>query len=189
MIPRKFKKYITESELTEVENIVAIGENKTSAEIVPVVVLSSVPKDTAFIVISALFVMVGLLTRSPLWLLLIPTFYLINRSFANKMVQTRAETEFFINKLKHTQNATGVLVFMSLKEKRIVVLADSAISQFISPNDLNKIVDSGLEVMKNKGRISDALSIVISQVVELVTPLAPYVDGTNELPNHVILKD
>lgn len=104
-------------------------------------------------------------------------------------VDDRAQLEFYSSNIKSTRDSTGILIFVSMLERRAVVLADKSIADKFPPAKWNDIVNGLLERIK-KGSLADAFAWAIEQSGELVQPYFPVRAGdTNELENDLIIKE
>lgn len=100
-------------------------------------------------------------------------------------VVQRALQVFYEKGLHRTRDATGVLFFISLLERKVWILADQGIHQKISQEILNQHATSVAAGIK-EGRTAMALCQEIEQVGAILAqhfPVKP--DDTNELPNEV----
>lgn len=107
----------------------------------------------------------------------------------HRAVMTRAELEFYREGLNHTKGATGILLFLSLFEHEAVVLADRSIASKLKPDTWDEVVALILEGPKT-GHWKTKLEEAIQKCGALLAQHFPVQPGdTNELANHVILKD
>lgn len=107
-----------------------------------------------------------------------------------KRVHQRAISYFFETGLANTRDRTGILIFISYREKRIELLADSGINELISKNKWESIVNNLISEIK-RNKTGDGIVKAIHDCGELLSkhfPIKP--DDTNELPNDInILED
>lgn len=106
----------------------------------------------------------------------------------SQRVETRAAQAFYEKGLHKTREASGVLFFFSLFERKVWVIADQGIYQKITQAELQTYTRHILEGIKS-GMKTEALCTEISrfgQVLALHFPLRP--DDTNELSNQVIIE-
>lgn len=102
-------------------------------------------------------------------------------------VRLRAERAFFEHGLHKTREGTGVLILVSLLERRVQVLADRAIDERVPPGTWDQIV-RGLIDGINSGRATDALVAAIGRCGDLLAshfPARPG-DNPNELSDDLI---
>lgn len=211
-----FKKYINEEGMKEVEEAIIEVEKTTSAELVPVVVKSSsttnhVPGVLVLILSLLLFIFnihkyqevyFGIGNYAYIFYVLfvllgaviLSQFNYIKRILTPgidqlKQVEQRAIVEFYESNIKKTRDATGILFFVSLMEKRAVVLADEAISAQLPKETWDEVVGIMVSGVK-QGNLSRGISKAILASGRLLTPLFPIKpDDTNELSNKLVLKD
>jgi putative membrane protein len=104
-------------------------------------------------------------------------------------VAARARQVFFDRTVHHTENATGVLVFVSLYERRAAILADQQTLEALGQPALDTLRDE-LIVSLRAGAIPDALAATIRATGEKLAPALPQQqDDTNELPDALIVID
>jgi len=103
-----------------------------------------------------------------------------------QQVARQALIDFYQKGLYQTRDATGVLFFISLFERKVRVLADRGIYEKISQDTLQKHADQVARGIKS-GRAAEALCHEIRQVGAILAehfPRRP--DDTNELADEVI---
>ncbi len=106
-----------------------------------------------------------------------------------QQVNQRAELEFYELGVRHTRGQTGVLLFVSLMERRAVVLADRAIAERLDPDVWQELVDLMIAGVK-RGDLTDGIVRAIERCGELLAPHFPIEhDDTNELRDHLVVKD
>ncbi|XCN71063.1 MAG: hypothetical protein Q3M24_12100 [Candidatus Electrothrix aestuarii] len=103
-----------------------------------------------------------------------------------EMVREQAVQEFFKQGLYKTRDATGVLFFISLFERRVWVLADQGINEKISSESLQAYaadIASGIK----EGRAAEALCLQIRGVGKVLAEHFPVRDDDiNELSDQVM---
>lgn len=103
-------------------------------------------------------------------------------------VETRAHLEFYLQGLNRTKKHTGVLLFISLMERRAVVLADEAIAQKLPKDTWTQVCQLMLEGIK-RDQTGEGFANAIRKCGEHLTQHFPAsADNTNELSNQLILK-
>lgn len=108
----------------------------------------------------------------------------------------RAEFEFAKSDLRRTQRRTGVLIFVSIFERRAVVLADSAFAggdgrgwNEESQKVVDEVLSKMLEQMK-QGHMADAFTDAIRMLGEHLASVAPAkMENQDELSNRVRILD
>ncbi len=106
-----------------------------------------------------------------------------------EQVEKRALLEYYLNHVTQTEKKTGILIFISLMERKTVVLADESISEKLSPETWTGIVDIIVEGVKNK-KTAEGLIHAIANCGKILAEHVPTYSGNqNELANHLIIKD
>ena len=98
----------------------------------------------------------------------------------------RAEMAFLEEEVFRTRDRTGILLFLSLFEHRVVVIGDSGINQKVEPGQWDGIVKTVVEGIR-AGRPGEALAAAIRQCGELLERhgLAIRPDDRDELSNEL----
>jgi putative membrane protein len=96
----------------------------------------------------------------------------------------RAERAFLEEEVFRTRDRTGILVFLSLFEHRVVVLGDAGINKQVEQRHWDGIIQSIVAGIR-AGRPGEALVLAIRQCGELLERygVALQPDDTNELSN------
>jgi putative membrane protein len=201
-----------ETDRRAVQEAVAEAERRTVGEVLPVVVERSDPHPGAEWMAALVFVLVGssaLLAwmpwHHPTWVLLaqlllgglgfalarwLPDFkrHFVFEKRAGEVAQEQAFQEFFANGLHRTEAATGVLVFVSLFERRVVILADEGIDSKVDASFWADTDDRILEGIR-RGSLRDGLVAGIRRAGELLGEQFPWREGDrNEIPDRVIVR-
>lgn len=104
-------------------------------------------------------------------------------------VWLRAELEFHREGLGKTIDRTGILILLSVFERRAVVLADKGINEKLDKSVWQEVINSVVDGVK-KGQLADNLELAIKQCGNLLTKHFPIkADDTNELSNTVVVKE
>ena len=202
----------TEEDRRAVRAAVAAAEKRTVGEILPVVVERSDPHPGADWLAALCFVLVGsaLLAGWLPWdhplLLLLSQFAMgalgftlarllpdLKRQFifedrAGAVAEEQAFQEFYANGLHRTEAATGVLLFVSLLERRVVILADEGIDAQVDADFWAGTDDVILEHIR-RGSLRDGLVAGIHRTGERLAKLFPWEQGDrNEIPDRVIVR-
>jgi putative membrane protein len=116
---------------------------------------------------------------------------LLGADLVEQRVYERARRAFLENGLTRTQGRTGVLLFVALLERRVVVLGDEGIHRALEPGEsweeLVELAGAGLRA----GRPVDGLEAAIRRCGEILAhhfPASPE-RNTDELPNAVVIED
>ncbi len=105
-------------------------------------------------------------------------------------VRRRAAQAFLEEEVFRTRDRTGILLFLSLFERRVVVLADSGINARVQPEEWEELSD-GLAAGVRAGRPGQALVEAIDQCGDLLRQrgVAARGDDEDELRNELRLRD
>jgi len=205
----KVANYFTEAEIARIEAAVKAVEQRTSGEIVPVVVDAAYNYPRAEIQGGGLlalalaangswwlfdgslwvFLAIFLLGYWPCRLLLraCPPLLrlLIHPAEIDAEVAERAKTEFLDNGLHRTVDGTGILILICHFERRVQVLADHGIHHAVPPETWQRIADLVTAGIK-QGRTCEVLCEAIADCGDLLAErFPPRHDDTDELPNFI----
>lgn len=115
---------------------------------------------------------------------------LLPRSLVEERVAERARRTFAERGLSRTAGRTGILVLVTLLERRVVVLADEGIHRLLAPGESwDQVVALALEGLRS-GRAADGLEAAVrrcGQILAAHLPAPPR--NLNELPDAVVLED
>lgn len=93
-------------------------------------------------------------------------------------VRRRAEAAFYEHGLHKTREGTGILIMISLLERRVQVLADKAINEKVPPETWVHLVKDLIHAIK-EGRATEGLCRMIVQCGELLAQHFPARSGDN----------
>lgn len=113
-------------------------------------------------------------------------FWLVPAPIRTRRVHEHALRAFRIGAEQRTAGRTGILVYLSMRERRAEIVADVAISAKVDPAVWGEAMRVLVAELKH-GRIADGLVAAIDNVgaiLALHVPRAP--DDTNELPDRLI---
>jgi putative membrane protein len=206
---KKAEDLFTEAQKEQIRQAVSEAEARSSGEIVPMVIDQSGHYIQFPLTGSILFTFLVALVAAVLWpqisaaqLLLVEvmTFWicfkvierthrlwawLIPDSLMEKAVARRAEEAFYEHRLHETQDKTGVLIFLSLLEHQVYLMADAGIHKKVPPQVWESLVQRITAGMK-EGHPFEALHQAIAACGQLLAehfPKKP--DDTDELPNQL----
>lgn len=115
--------------------------------------------------------------------------FLISDAERSAQVSERALLEFYLNHVTKTEFKTGILIFVSLMERQTIVLGDEAISQKITKETWQEIVNMIIESIK-EDKTSVGLKNAIIRCGEILNQHFPSSSkNPNELENHLIIKE
>lgn len=193
-----------------IKEAVEKAESKTSGEIVPVVLDKSDFYPTAHF---RMALIVGILSslicyytydfEDPITLILVQIpgmmlgyflayFNTFKKLFTtkeemNEEVQQRALEIFHTHQVSMTKDRTGIMIFISLLEKEVKVLADCGINEKVEKDYWDKLVVNLISNIKI-GNITKGLVSAISQCGDSLQESFPIKkDDTNEISNEVIV--
>lgn len=210
------KRLLNESDLATVSQAVKEVELKTSGEIVPIVVRSSTSTSHVPLILGLLLLCIALVVdvaglfsedatlRGVSWAIeLILIFLLVRflsplatvqRWFTDnddlaRQVEMRAELEFFEHGLQKTTGSTGILIFVSLMERRAVILADKSISEKLPKDIWDKLLKELIDSIHEK-KFAQGLTSTVRKIGDLLAPHFPRSgNDVNELSNELIIKE
>jgi putative membrane protein len=115
---------------------------------------------------------------------------LLTEALLEHHVAERARAAFAEHGLTRTAGRTGVLLFVALLERRVVVLADEGIHQVLGPDESwQEVVELATAGLRSD-RAVEGLAAAIRRCGEILRahlPAAPR--HVNELPNAIVLED
>jgi len=201
-----------EDDRRAVREALAASESRTVGEILPVVVERSDPHPAgewrtamSFLLVGSSLWIAWLPWDHPVWLLMVQLalgaigFGLarvlpdLRRAFvfedrATAVAEEQAFQEFFAQGLHRTRHGTGVLLFVSLFERRVVVLADQGIASKVAPDFWVGVDTAVLEGIR-RGSLRDGLIEGIRRVGEILArDFPPPADDVNEIPDRVVVR-
>jgi putative membrane protein len=212
--------FFSAADLKEIEAAVNEAEAGTSGEIVPYAVSHSDHYEAAawkgatlgaFVGVvgaAAVHVLAGFWGGFSLAWLVLPAFvggavgfvaaalirplklWLAGPAAIDHQVRLRANTAFLKSEVFKTRERTGVLIFLSLLERRVVVLGDSGINSRVEQHEWDAIV-AGIVNGIRAGQTGKALAGAIRRCGELLTHrgVAIRPDDTDELPDQLRMRE
>lgn len=112
---------------------------------------------------------------------------IVSEKTKKRKVYERAVRQFMESGVSHTKGRTGVLIFISMLEKRVELLADRGISKKISQEQWNGVVNHIVEGFQGK-KFVEHLTEAISQTGDLLASHFPaHPDDTNELGDDLVI--
>ncbi len=210
------EKFLSKKDRARIEAVVSEAEKKTAGEIVCMVVPSSYHYPTADILgacattlplsIVGTYVIGGRLWLGTqnMWLFMglfaigfilfhwlvrrLPAFkrQFVSRREIDEEVEEAAINGFFRQGLYRTRDANGVLLFISVFEHKVWLLADKGIHEKVPSNEWDDLVGRITKGIR-KGKGADAICDAIGHIGDLLQahfPIKP--DDTDELANLII---
>jgi putative membrane protein len=210
------KRYLNEPEIVQISEAVKAAEIKTSGEIIPMVVRQCTP--TCHIsTIYALLIFCSLLIldletslsnwdMNYMWTLpglaiasfmigtVISKFdwtqrmFLSNRDMQLEVLE-RAELEFYRGRYHETAAHTGILIFVSILERRVVVLADRGISSKLPQSTWDDVAALLTENLKKRDFLK-GMTAAIQKCGEILAREFPAKGlNPNEISNELVIKE
>lgn len=104
-----------------------------------------------------------------------------------KCVERAAGLLFCKHGVSHTVNRVGVLFYISLAERKFVVIADRAANECLGPDGVAKLVEAGTRKLAEGGRAEAFQSCLqlAGEMLQETFPCKP--DDQNELQNHLVV--
>jgi putative membrane protein len=212
----RVESFFSPADLKEIEAAVREAEGTTAGEIVPYVVSRSDHYEAAawkgaalgaFLAVAAaatIYQLGGFWGGFLLAWILLPTLaggavgfaaialfrplrlWLAGPAAVDHHVRGRATAAFVENEVFRTKERTGILIFLSLFERRVIVLADSGINARVEQHEWEAVVADVVEGIRS-GRPGQALATGIRRCGELLARrgVAVRPDDTDELPDQL----
>ncbi|HEY7217454.1 MAG TPA: hypothetical protein VH985_03605 [Candidatus Binatia bacterium] len=202
--------FFSKEEQRRIEQAVAAAESKTSGEIVPMIVSASAHYSEAELLGVVFGLIVGtiieLIWHDPwgpvhayiLWPIVgaisgyvasrIPPVKrrIVPRHRVAEAVHLRSLAAFTGHGLHHTQDETGILIFASLLEHRVIVLADRGIDAKVEPGTWASVVGALTDGLKS-GNACHGFCKAIERCGEILATHFPARAGDrNELSNKLV---
>jgi len=202
--------FFSAEEQEQIESAVKMAEKKTSGEIVPMVVDSSYNYPRAELIgggtlalASGLVISWAFGDESIWWFLpiFIVGFFifqllihnwpelkrkLIHPDELTAEVKEKALVSFLEQGLHETRDRTGILILISLFERRVHVLADSGINEKVPEHTWDEIIEIITKGLKT-GTACKAICQAIERCGELLYEYPPdELDNIDELPNLIV---
>ncbi len=211
------EKHLTEIEIKKISEVVKEAEKLTEGEIVPIIVKRSSAVGHVKWCLTALMTITFIICETfyirndwdpvNVWappvafvLFNVLSGYLSNIAWFQRVftpnedeiaqVNARAELEFYRSQMAKTAKRTGILIFVSVMERRIVVLADQGISAHYPQSTWDELVKMMTEEFK-KDQVYMGFEKAIKRCGEILQAKLPAAThhNTNELANNLIIKE
>lgn len=206
----KAEKFFREEEKKRIAETVRQAERRTDGEIAVMIVDRSDPYREAEVlggaifggllslVLTLLFFKESLYAYIPLHFLFFFPFRYLGRKYpylkpifigpgrVEEAVRQRAVLAFYEKGLHRTRFQTGVLIFLSLFEQKVWILADKGIYEKVKQETLDRFAWEISQGIK-EGRASEVLCRIIGEMGEYLAEHFPIsADDTNELPDEIL---
>lgn len=198
-----------------IKNLISEAEQKTKSEIVPMIVHHSdiypAAHFRAAIIVSFIFSLIlyfsPLTIINPIYFLWIqlPGLYvgyflghipfikrmLITKDEINHEVTQRAYEAFFHHNLHTTSHNNGVLILISVMEKKIKIITDVGINKLVEQKIWDEIIFQFTEKIKNDQFIEGLKETIlaVSNVLENYFPADGSKEKENEIKNDLIVEE
>lgn len=137
----------------------------------------------------ALALTVGVIKFTAMWLLQLwrpLRLFLVPGPVKHKRVRARAVTSFRIGAESRTTGHTGILIYLSLAERRAEIVADAAIAAKVSPEVWGDAMAAMLAHLR-EGRTAEGLCAAVERVGAVLAQHFPRAShDRNELPDRLI---
>ncbi len=111
---------------------------------------------------------------------------LIPRSVKHRRASRTAREQFFQQNLHHTEGRTGILIFVSLAEHYVEIIADKGINDVVPEHAWEQAVADFLKKVK-AGQLTEGFVAAVEDCGKLLSQHFPADRGNaNELPNHLV---
>jgi putative membrane protein len=112
--------------------------------------------------------------------------FLVPAPLKHARVRGRAITLFRVGAERRTTGRTGILIYLSLAERRAEIVADEAIASKVAPDVWGEAMAAMLAEIK-AGRVGAGMAAAVSKVGDVLAQHLPRsADDRNELPDRVI---
>ena len=112
--------------------------------------------------------------------------FIVPKAVISRNVHRRALVHFTESGAVNTRDRTGILFFISLRERRVELIADEGINAKVEPSEWNGIINILIAEIK-KGNAAEGLERAImdcSGILEKHFPVKN--DDINELPDGIV---
>ncbi|MDE2597097.1 MAG: hypothetical protein KGL44_09495 [Sphingomonadales bacterium] len=137
----------------------------------------------------AVAALVALLKFAGMWLMLLWTplrLWLTPGAVKHRRVRRRAVTCFRVGAERRTHGRTGILIYLSMRERRAEIVADSAIAAQVAPEVWGEAMAGLLEHVRH-GHVGDGMIAAVEQVGAVLAQHFPCSENDiNELPDRLI---
>lgn len=139
--------------------------------------------------IFGLALLVGILKFAGTWLIQLwqpLKFFLIPGPIKSRRVNARAVQIFKVGAEKRTTGRTGILIYLSMRERRAEIVADEAIASKVAPEVWGEAMAAMLAELK-RGNCGSGMAAAVERVGKVLAEHLPrQADDVNELPDRLI---
>jgi putative membrane protein len=216
-VPKWLGKYLDAEGCRQIENAVRSAERRTHCEIVPMIVRGSAIANFAKPTIACILLLILFVFDAPQHVLgilpnldhggslaivlavcatsteLLSRSAVIHRFLAGHIgaehAALRAELEFYRAGLQQTANSVGILIFVSIREKRASILADQGIAKVLPPETWDQAIKMLLDAISQRSMSKGFIEAIGYCENLLAGPFPAKLDEINELSDHLIIKE
>jgi len=138
-------------------------------------------------VLIAVVIMLATGAAMALLTILLPVFarLFLNDSRAETETRQYAESLFLSRQLFLTKHRTGILLLISLFEKKVVIIPDKGISNHVSNADIQRIITL-MKAPLERNELRQSMEIAVDELTRIIEPLTANDTTGDELPNRII---
>ncbi|MEC9281186.1 MAG: hypothetical protein VX642_00635 [Bdellovibrionota bacterium] len=217
-VPTWIENQISKDEIKKIESKIAKIEDVSSAEVIPMIVRSSIPSyifpflalGVAGIVSYLLQIFIPLFELLPdsehsliafcfpvlallFYFLTVKSPYFLRlitpKSLRTYFAMIRAEIEFHRQCMWKTRSGTGLLVMLSLDDHQMVILSDEKMHKEFGEDSWAEILGQSLAQIKNKSLASGIEHCLDKILPKLELSFPVEPDDINELSDSLVIKD
>ena len=112
--------------------------------------------------------------------------FLVPGPVKHERVRARAITFFKVGAERRTHGRTGILIYLSMQERRAEIVADEAIVGKVDPMVWGEAMAAMLAHVR-EGRVAEGMVAAVGKVGDVLAEHFPLAEGdTNELPDRLI---
>ncbi|MCW8901005.1 MAG: TPM domain-containing protein [Gammaproteobacteria bacterium] len=201
--------FLTEINKQKISDAIKEAESKSDGEIVTVIAQQSdtyiyLPLLWASVIALSVPMLITLLSLTELtaynYSIQLITFILLSLLFRFRPIQMRlipkrvknqrchrmAMEQFFLNNIHHTDKRTGILIFVSVAEHYVEIIADKGINDVVEKDTWSGVVNNFIIKVKADQIADGFIEAITTCGNELVTHFPAGGKDINELPNHLI---
>jgi len=130
--------------------------------------------------VAAFFVFAVLLSWGPIKSRVVP------KSVQHRRARRHAHELFFIEGLHLTESRSGVMIFVSLAERYVEIIADQGISRRVKASVWQEIVDVFIDDVKRDSVADGYVKAINACGIQLQEHFPGSTKNANELPDHLI---
>jgi putative membrane protein len=145
----------------------------------PLIYLTQWSVQRIFLIQLAVFLVAGFIFS---WLPL--RFALVPRAVRRARAHRAALEQFVVRRVAHTENRSGVLIFVSLAERYARIIADDAIAEKVHSSEWQAAIDALTGHMR-AGRIAAGFTAAIERCGTVLAAHAPPDGSPNALPDRL----